>query len=163
MTSTILRFALRRASKHARAKEKWPSLENHQKGPSHFRASKQACRQERCEQKASWYTSSTRISVTLRAAKQAYSAQEKCQQNASHSTILHRWPCRVGRALRVGLGADEQQLAVREVEQRGVCRGDPRVPACALSTGKHCGSESVAGPPYTSSSLQNRSCRSSKG
>ena len=35
-----------------------------------------------------------------------------------------------GRALCVGLGADEQQLAVREVQQRGVRRRNPRVPAC---------------------------------
>ena len=36
----------------------------------------------------------------------------------------------MGRALRVGLGADEQQLAVRDVQQRCVGRRDPGIPAC---------------------------------
>ncbi len=34
------------------------------------------------------------------------------------------------RAFGLGLGADEQQLAAREVQQRGVPDRDPCVPAC---------------------------------
>lgn len=55
--------------------------------------------------------------------------QHKVKRSA---TGLAHFMRKVGRALRVGLGANKQQLAVRKIQQRGVGRRDPRISACTF-------------------------------